>query len=90
MRVDVLFEQIPEESWMKLYWRLQDCLEECRQAFLEKRRQDVEEVFDVTTDRINFTPTRGVVGDEAWTAGPIQRSYKLTRSKQLEDYLRDY
>jgi hypothetical protein len=86
MRVDVLFEQIPEESWMKLYWRLQDCLEECRQDFELKNAEDV---FEATMDKINFTPARFERGEKAWTAEPINRTFKFPPQK-LEDYLRDY
>jgi hypothetical protein len=90
MRIDALFERVQKDSWMKLYWRLQDCLEECRQDFELK---ELEELFAATQDQVHFSPATFTRPDKAFshTAEPLQRAYSYTHKKrQLPDYLRDY
>lgn len=90
MRVDALFEHVPKDSWMKLYWRLQDCLEECRQDFELK---DLEGLFEAARDQIHFSPATFTATDKAssYTAEPLQRIYAYTHTKrQLQHHLRDY
>jgi hypothetical protein len=91
MRIDALFERVPNDSWMTLYWRLQDCLEECRQDFELK---ELEELFEATQDQIHFSPASFAGPSKAlcYTAKPLQRAYRFTEraGKQLQDYLRAY
>ena len=88
MRIDALFEQVPRESWMKLYWRLRDYLEECRRGFELK---ELEQLFEATQDQIDFSPMTAIGEVWSYTAEPLQRTYtyKFSR-KQLKDRLRDY
>lgn len=87
MRIDALFEQVPRDSWMKLYWRIQDCIEECRRDF---EVRNVEDLFEVTQDNIYFSPASFKSSEETWTAEPIQRTYKFAPVKRLEERLWDY
>jgi hypothetical protein len=91
MRIDALFERVSKDSWMTLYWRLQDCLEECRQDFELK---ELEELFEAAQDQIHFSPGVFTGPSKAlcYTAKPLQRTYRFTEraGKQLKDYLRAY
>jgi hypothetical protein len=82
LRIDALFQQVPKDSWIKLYWYLQDCLEECQRHF---ELRELERFFQDTRDKILFTPFRIGSSDGTWTGEPIQRVYKFK-----PEFLRGY
>ena len=53
MRVDGLFQVVPRDRWMKLFWHLRDCLEECRETFVPDDA-GVRRLFKTTTDYVLF------------------------------------
>jgi len=89
IRVDALFENIPKESWMALFWRLEECLEECLKHFEVK---ELEDLFRANRSEVHVLGARiGLIGG-GWSSktASLQRTYRFTRTKRLEVYLREY
>jgi hypothetical protein len=85
MRIDVLFKKVPKDKWMRLFWRLQESLNECGEEFGLAHDKEVKSVFGCTADKIHFS---GMAGRNLW----LQRTYSgrlrdfglAERSEQME------
>jgi len=80
MRIDALFEKVPADSWMKVYWRLQEVLEGCLTDLSVADQEKLKELFERTKDDIHVS---GIVGRPVW----LQRSYRWPMPEQeLKQY----
>jgi hypothetical protein len=80
MRIDALFETVAADSWMKLYWRIQEALEQCLADLDFRDRGKLKALFGITEDQIHFS---GMVGKPLW----LQRTYRWpTPQYELKKY----
>jgi transcriptional regulator with XRE-family HTH domain len=80
LRIDALFDCVPKQSWMKLFWRIQEKLAEARDAL---GLDNLKELFHLSEDQIHFSPAT------SWTAKPLQRTYTgLHTERDLKAYYR--
>ena len=92
MLVQTLFDNAPPGVWMKLFWRVRDCLEECRTELGFPK--ELEPIFLAVRDEIHFSPAfMQIVDGPSWKAEPLERCYRMKRKegdKDVGDYLANY